>query len=192
MRWLPVLSAALLLAAAPSAVLANSSVSIAIAGEAYEGAPTFQIRMGDLVIGQGVVAKAIDTETEGRLFGVPSPLPYLEHFDFEIPDADFLADAPISIVLTNDRYLDTGDGYDRNLFIQQIVVNGVAIPGERIKILEYGSVEVDVPMYMGLRPLYGSGQVAVVAPPPQGWPALGAVGAVEAIVPLPPPRPSGM
>lgn len=193
MRLFPVCAAALMLGAATPCAWAQSNVAITIAGEAYEGAPAFEIRMGDNVVGRGVVDKAIDTQIDGRLFGVSSLTLYLEHFEFEIPDEIFDPSAAVTIVLTNDRYLDVDYGYDRNLFIQQVVVNGSEIAGERIKVIEYGSIEVDVPLHMGLRPLYGGGQVAVATPPTRGWPLLAPEGMDDiALIPMPPPRPSDM
>lgn len=187
MRACSIIAATLVLGMAAQTASAQSRISIAVAGEAYGGAPTFQIKMGDRIIGEGLAEKAIDTELEGRLFGAAALDAYIENFEFEIDDAVFDPTAPIRIVLTNDRYADIGDGYDRNLFISTVIVNGVERVGREIKIVEYGVVEVDVPLHEGLRPLYGSGQVAVAAPPADGWP----IGATEvAAVPFPIPRPA--
>lgn len=192
MRVLPVIAATLTLGMATQNALADSTISLALAGEAYGGAPRFEVRMGNKVIGEGVVDKAIDTETQGRLFGITSLSRYVEEFVFDIPDADFDPTAPITIVLTNDRYADIGDGYDRNIFIRAVGVNGVEMPGKDIEIIEYGTILVDVPLHMDLRPLYGGGQKAIARPPETGWPVLGDVGAIDDTLTFPPRRPEGL
>lgn len=191
MRASSLLAAAIIAGVAAQSASADSLVTIEFAGEAYGGAPAFQLRLGDRIIGEGVAEKAIDTRREGRLFGVTTVGAYLERFEFPIEDPDFDPTAPVSIILTNDRYVHIGDGYDRNLFIGNITVNGMVRSGHDIKIIEYGSVEVDVPLHEGLRPLYGSGQVAVAAPPPAGWPAGIESETDVAIVPIPIARPAG-
>src|SRR5690606_35979201 len=130
------IAAVLVFGLAVQSASAQSLISIEIAGEAYGGAPAFEIRMGDQVIGEGVAEKAIDTELEGRLFGASALTSYLEQFEFEILSADFDPTAPIRVILTNDRYTHIADGYDRNLFIGTISVNGIARSGSEIKIIE--------------------------------------------------------
>lgn len=187
MRVPPVCLAALMLALTTHGALAQSAVRLSIAGEAYDGAPEFEVRFGDAVVGTGAVETAIDTVRGGRLFNAEAPRQYFQSFTFEIPEAAFDPAASIGIVLTNDRYEHIGDGYDRNLFIEYVDVNGLKMVGEAITIIEYGSVIVDVPLHEGLRPVYGSGQVAIAAPPEEGWPAYGATDVANS--PPPPPRP---
>jgi hypothetical protein len=55
-----VFCAASLQLAITSAAYAESRISFLAAGEAYDGAPAFEIRMGDKVIGRGELTKAID------------------------------------------------------------------------------------------------------------------------------------
>lgn len=190
MRALPFAVAAIALCATIPAAQAQSTVSLSIAGEAFGGAPIFELRIGDLVLGQAAVDNAIDTVAEGRLFNTPTPRNYFQDITFDIPEGLFDAQATISIVLLNDRYEHVGYGHDRNLFIEFVDVNGLRVAGADISILEYGSVIVDVPLHDGLRPVYGSGQVAIAAPPEGGWPTFGMRSAdVVAIAPMPPPRP---
>lgn len=186
MRASSIIAAACLLGLTAQSASAQSLIRIEMAGEAYGGPPAFQLKMGNRIIGEGVAAKAIDTAREGRLFGAAEVSTYLQSFEFSIAEDAFDPAAPISIILTNDRYVHTGDGYDRNLFIRTVAVNGFERAGSDIKIIEYGSVEVDVPLHEGLRPLYGSGQVAVAAPPAAGWPSETEL----AVLPVPIPRPA--
>ena len=159
--------AASLLAA--SAAHAESRISFLAAGEAYEGQPAFEIRLGDKVIGRGELAKAIDTVTEGRLFFSPAPDEYLERFEFRIADRDFRPDAPVRIVLVNDKFKEEGWGRDRNLFVRSIEVNGLTVRAGDLRLMDGKEVQT-VNYQAGLLPVYHQNHMAVAEPPEGGWP----------------------
>ncbi len=161
------LIAAPLLAA--SAAHAESSISFLVAGEAYEGQPAFEIRLGDKVIGRGALEKAIDTVAEGRLFFSPAPDEYIERFEFRVADKDFKADAPVSIVLVNDKFKEEGWGRDRNLFVRSIEVNGLTVRAGSLQLMD-GTMEQRVNFQAGLLPVYHQNHMAVATPPEGGWP----------------------
>lgn len=164
-----VFCAAALQMAIISAVHAESHISFLIAGEAYDGAPAFEIRMGETIIGRGELAKAIDTVAEGRLFFSPDPDRYIERFEFGIDDKVFRQDAPVSIVLVNDKFKQEGWGHDRNLFVRSIEVNGLTVRAADLKLTD-GTKAQDVNYQAGLLPVYHQNHRAVAEPPEGGWP----------------------
>lgn len=153
----------------PAIAIAESKVVISLAGEAFDGPPSFEISLGGKVIGSGTLANAIETETEGRLFSNARPQSFLEEFTFTVPDEAFAPDAEISIALTNDKYEDAENGYDRNLFIDFISVNGLEITSADIALTMAGE-PYELDFQAGLLPIYESTQRAVASPPAAGWP----------------------
>ncbi|HRP77721.1 MAG TPA: carbohydrate-binding domain-containing protein [Aquamicrobium sp.] len=165
-----VFCAASLQLAITSAAYAESRISFLAAGEAYDGAPAFEIRMGDKVIGRGELTKAIDTVNEGRLFFSPAPDRYIERFEFRVEDKAFRANAPISIVLVNDKFKEEGWGRDRNLFVRSIEVNGLTVGAADLSLTDGVKVQ-NVNYQAGLLPVYHQNHMAVAEPPEGGWPA---------------------
>lgn len=176
------------------AAQADAIVKLSIAGEAYDGPPTFSVLMGKAVIGTGTLDKAIDTETVGRLFASAKPGSYLQDFTFTVPDSRFQPDAKISIILTNDKYKAEEIGRDRNLFVRSVTVNGQEVDAADLLLVVNGKPE-KIDFQAGFMPVYQTRDAAVAEPPPGGWP-LKDLGAVEAVVgqtniaPLPVPRPT--
>lgn len=164
-----VFCAAALQIAATSAAFAESRISFLVAGEAYEGAPAFEIRMGDRVIGRGELANAIDTVSEGRLFFSPAPDQYIERFEFRIDDRVFRPDAPIRIVLVNDKFKEEGWGRDRNLFVRSVEVNGLTVHAADLRLTDGVKVQ-NVNYQAGLLPVYHQSHMAEAEPPDGGWP----------------------
>ena len=164
-----VFCAAALQAAVTSAADAESRISFLAAGEAYDGVPAFEIRMGDKVIGRGELAKAIDTVAEGRLFFSPAPDRYIERFEFRVDDALFRSDAAISIVLVNDKFKEEGWGRDRNLFIRSVEVNGLTVHAADLRLTD-GVKVLNVNYQAGLLPVYHQNHMVVAEPPQGGWP----------------------
>ncbi|WMT89085.1 carbohydrate-binding domain-containing protein [Pelagibacterium sp. H642] len=181
MNKLAIFSTALIVAlgAAAAAKAENSTLAISLAGEAFDGAPVFEVRMGGIVIASGRLARPLDTKTEGRLYLSAEPLGYLENFEFTIPENRFDPFADISISLTNDRYVDEGHGHDRNLFIRSVAVNGAMRTGGELTVIAHGQ-NVDVAFQAGLLPVYEQGHAVVAAPPLEGWPSQPAAGAAQA------------
>lgn len=170
MNKLSIFSTALIAALGAAGTLkAESTLTLSLAGEAFEGAPTFEVRMGGAVIATGRLARPLDTGTEGRLYLSAEPLGYLESFEFTIPDNRFDPFADVSVSLTNDRYVDEGSGLDRNLFIRSVAVNGAVRLGGDLTALAHGQ-SVDVAFQAGLLPVYEQGHTVVATPPLEGWP----------------------
>lgn len=152
-----------------SASYAEATINIILSGEAYEGAPVFELSLGDKTIGRGELTKAIDTVATGRIFQSPEPERYLEHFRFTVPDADFHADRPVTMTLVNDKFTQEGWGHDRNLFIHSIEVNGSVVRSAQLKMMNGDQVQ-PVTYQLGLLPIYHQNDRAVAMPPEGGWP----------------------
>lgn len=156
-------------------VLADSTVVISLAGEAFEGPPAFELMVGDKVIGAASLERAIETEVDGRLFSNPRPSRFLEEFTFTVPDDSLLPGAEISIALTNDKYaasedgVASEDGFDRNIFVAFIRVNGHEVPSADMALTQAGEIQ-DLDYQAGLLPIYEAGQRIIVKPPAGGWP----------------------
>ncbi|WP_297107600.1 carbohydrate-binding domain-containing protein [uncultured Devosia sp.] len=179
--------------------MADSLIVVSIAGEAYDGPPSFDLLINDKVIGSGTLTRAISTESDGRLFTKPRPNSFLEQFSFTIPDTALMPDSEISLVLTNDKFtrqegLGEDGVLDRNLFIDFVRVNDIEITSAEMVLIHDGD-EVHYNYQAGLLPIYEAGYRAVVRPPEGGWMAGGAdevakVGMVD--IPLPVPRPKDL
>lgn len=174
--------------------MADSMVVISIAGEAYDGPPSFDLLINDRVIGSGTLTKAIKTESDGRLFTKPRPSSFLEEFSFTVPDTLLTADAEISLVLTNDKFTQMDgageDGVlDRNLFIDFVRVNDIEITSADMVLIHDGDV-VTYNYQAGLLPIYEAGFRAVARPPAGGWlsDAVAKVGMLDIPMPLPRPK----
>lgn len=184
-----------LLTALPS--LAESVVVVSIAGEAYDGPPSFNLLIGDKVVGSGTLTKAIATDVDGRLFTKPRPGSFLEEFSFTIPDGLLKPDSELGLVLTNDKFVEReGEGedgiLDRNLFVDFVRVNEVEVTSADMILIHNGD-EVRENYQAGFLPIYKAGYRAVVRPPEGGWLAetdqkVGQLG--MAVIPMPLPRPA--
>lgn len=175
------------------AAQADAIVKLSIAGEAYDGPPTFSVLMGKTVIGKGTLDKAIDTETVGRLFASAKPSSYLQDFSFTVPARQFQPDAKISIILTNDKYKAEEIGRDRNLFVRSVTINGQEVDAANLTLLVNGKPE-RIDFQAGFMPVYQTRDAAIAEPPVGGWPleevvAAQAVADQSDIAPLPLPRP---
>lgn len=175
-----------------SIATAESVLVISLAGEAFEGPPSFDVMIGDQVIGSGTLAKAIETEKDGRLFTKARPSLFLEEFSFTVPDESLLPDKEITIVLTNDKFAEReGEGedgiLDRNLFIDFIRVNGLEVNSADMSLIKAGAVE-ELDYQAGLLPIYEAGHRVVIRPPEGGWPppeAAASAVSVELMPPMP-------
>lgn len=176
------------------AAQADAVVKLSIAGEAYDGPPTFSVLMGKTVIGKGTLDKAIDTETVGRLFASAKPSSYLQDFTFTVPESQFQPEAKISIILTNDKYKAEEIGRDRNLFVRSVTINGQEVDAADLLLLVNGKPE-KLDFQAGFMPVYQTRDAAVAEPPVGGWPlkdmtAAEAMVGQTSIAPLPVPRPT--
>ena len=121
------LAAAALLAMS-SVALADSTLTLVIGGEAYDGPPKFEVWFDGQRIGEGVVDAAIDTATAGRFASATVKAPYIESFDFDIPDAAFNAGGEVRVRFLNEAYGGDGANRDRNLYLASVAINGLEVP----------------------------------------------------------------
>jgi len=187
-------TALMLMAALPA--MADSLVTISIAGEAYDGPPSFDLLIDDKVVGSGTLRMAIETEADGRLFTKPRPSSFLEQFSFTVPDDLLTPDAEISLMLTNDKFtrIDGAgeDGVlDRNLFIDFVRVNDIEVTSADMVLIHDGTI-MEYNYQAGLLPIYEAGIRAVARAPQGGW-LTGAVAKVGMLdIPMPLPRPKDL
>ena len=120
------LVAALTLCAVP-ALSAESSLQLIIGGEAYDGPPKFEVTFNGKVLGEGAVNAAIDTATAGRFADATDKTPYVQSFDFDIPDDLFKPGGEVRVRLVNEAYGGDGSNRDRNLYLAAVAVNGRAV-----------------------------------------------------------------
>jgi cytochrome c2 len=153
-------------------VAETATLTIALAGEAYEGDPAFSIVLGDSRIGSGRVTTARDTATEGRLGPDRNLAAHVEAFTFEIPNFECLLDAPLSVALTNDKWSDTQPDLDRNLFLVSATLNGLPLAPRDFTLMQSGEPVV-MELYYGLLPIYSDMHSAFAQPPEGGWPRAG-------------------
>ena len=91
------LSAAILaaaLAGMPGVGLAEGTLTLVVGGEAYDGAPKFEVSFDGKPLGSSAVSAAIDTATTGRFADAANKDKYVQNFSFAIPDA--VLSAPIA------------------------------------------------------------------------------------------------
>ena len=71
----------------PGLALAEASrLHLILGGEAYDGPPRFEVSFNGQVLGEGVVEAAIDTATAGRFADAADKTPYVQSFEFAIPE----------------------------------------------------------------------------------------------------------
>lgn len=124
----PAALAALLLCTFSSGALAASSrLQLIIGGEAYDGPPKFEVSFDGKPLGEGIVSDAIDTVSAGRFADATDKTPYVQSFDFDIPEALFKPGAEVRVRLTNEAYGGDGSNHDRNLYLAAVTLNGRAV-----------------------------------------------------------------
>lgn len=177
--------------------MADSTVVVSLAGEAFDGPPSFDLLIDGKVVGSGTLSKAIETEADGRLFTKPRPSSFLEEFSFKVPDAVLKPDAELSLILTNDKFSKReGQGedgiLDRNLFVDFVRVNDIEVTSADMVLIHNGDV-VHENYQAGFLPIYEKGYSALVRPPAGGWTAVPAGETAKvslADIPMPLPRPA--
>lgn len=94
----------------------DALLAIKMAGEAYDGAPKFQLLADKQVIGAGELAKAVDTATGNRLKAGKRLRPdAAESFLFAVPNIETVSQ--FEIEFTNDAWAGKGKPGDRNLYV---------------------------------------------------------------------------
>jgi outer membrane protein OmpA-like peptidoglycan-associated protein len=112
----------------PGAVLAEGSrLQVIIGGEAYDGPPRFEITFDGTILGQAAVTAAIDTVKAGRFADATDKTPYVQSFEFLVPEDIFRQDGEVRVRLVNEAYGGDGSDRDRNLYLAAIAINGGAV-----------------------------------------------------------------
>ncbi|MDB5541123.1 MAG: hypothetical protein JWQ89_2850 [Devosia sp.] len=140
-------------------------LTLVLAGDAFKGKPKFQVALGGVVIGKGVVESATETMvgTSGRQSD------YLENFEFPVPNLGCLGQAPLEISMTNDLW-EEGVG-DRNIYVASATIDSIRLDANAFALLKDGK-RLPVPQDVALLPILDS-RVAVAEPPPGGWTEVG-------------------
>jgi outer membrane protein OmpA-like peptidoglycan-associated protein len=121
------LAVLLLCAASSNALAASSKLQLIIGGEAYDGPPKFEVSFDGQPLGQGIVTDAIDTGSAGRFSDAADKMPYVQSFEFDIPEKLFKPGGEVRVRLTNEAYGGDGSNRDRNLFLAAVTLNGRAV-----------------------------------------------------------------
>lgn len=153
-------------AALPALAQTDIELTLQMAGEAYEGGPSFSVFFDDKEIGSGTLQNAIDTATEGRLRDAPDYAVHAESFSFPISPDVFTEDGTVQIRFTNDR---SGPDGDRNLFVLSATLAGHAVRYEDFVVTRAGEPHNGIPAGLPMVVLYGGSTVASILPPDEGW-----------------------
>jgi len=121
------LAAILLCAVSTGALAASSRLQLIIGGEAYDGPPKFEVSFDGRPLGEGVVSDAIDTAAVGRFADATDKTPYVQSFDFDIPENLFKPGGEVRVRLINEAYGGDGSNHDRNLYLAAVTLNGRAV-----------------------------------------------------------------
>lgn len=121
------LAAVLLCAVSSGALAASSRLQLIIGGEAYDGPPKFEVSFDGKPLGERIVGDAIDTASAGRFADATDKTPYVQSFDFDIPEALFKPGGEVRVRLINEAYGGDGSNHDRNLYLAAVTLNGRAV-----------------------------------------------------------------
>lgn len=157
--------------ATPCATLAEPSrLHVIIGGEAYDGPPRFEVTFDGQVLGQGVVKAAIDTARAGRFADAADKTPYVQSFEFDIPEFLFKPDGEVRVRLLNEAFGGEGSDRDRNLFLAAVTVNGGAVTVSGLVTATQQGFKPN--QTVGEFLLLNDGNEQGVSPAPRGgWPA---------------------
>lgn len=122
-----VLAGILLCAVSTGALAAASKLQLIIGGEAYDGPPKFEVSFDGQPLGEGTVSDAIDTASAGRFADAADKTPYVQSFEFEIPEKLFKPGGEVRVRLINEAYGGDGSNHDRNLYLAAVSLNGRAV-----------------------------------------------------------------
>jgi outer membrane protein OmpA-like peptidoglycan-associated protein len=121
------LAGILLCAISTGAMAAASKLQLIIGGEAYDGPPKFEVSFDGRSLGEGVVSDAIDTASAGRFADAADKTPYVQSFEFDIPEKLFKPGGEVRVRLINEAYGGEGSNHDRNLYLAAVTLNGRAV-----------------------------------------------------------------
>ncbi len=151
------------------ALAADSTLTLVMGGEAYDGPPKFAVSLDGKPIGEGTVAAAIDTATAGRFADAADKTPYVQSFTFKVPEAAFAADGDVVIEFLNEAYGGPGSDRDRTLFLASVSLNGRAVTASGLTIAGGGATD-DGQMLGEFLVIADGTRDAVSKAPPGGWP----------------------
>ena len=120
-------AAILLFAVSSGALAASSRLQLIIGGEAYDGPPKFEVSFDGKPLGEGTVSDAIDTASAGRFADAADKTPFVQSFDFDIPQDLFKPGGEVRVRLVNEAYGGDGSNHDRNLYLAAVTLNGRAV-----------------------------------------------------------------
>lgn len=170
----------LTLAAFPGTpALGQSQMVLSLAGESYDGPPQFEVRMGGKLVSAGALTNALDTRTEGRFYASAQPQSYVQDFVIDLGETRFSADADIVLSLTNDKFRAEGLGFDRNLFVNFVEVNGKRVWARDLLLLDADGRQDVIDYQSGFLPLYDGKHTVVARAPIDGWPEIGETPSIE-------------
>lgn len=157
-------------AAVTPALATDSTLTLVMGGEAYDGPPKFSVAFDGQLIGEGTVAAAIDTASAGRFADAADKTQYVQTFTFKVPEAAFAPDGDVVIKFLNEAYGGVGSERDRNLFLASISLNGRAITASGLT--TEGQRQVVANEMLGEFLVIPDGtRDAVSRAPSGGWPA---------------------
>jgi outer membrane protein OmpA-like peptidoglycan-associated protein len=168
--------AALVLLMWPGIGLAQSSLTVVTAGEAYDGPPQFAVTFNGRPLGKGEVDTAIDAGKDGRFADAADKGKYVKSFAFSIPDDMFQPQGVVAIRLTNAGH--GSDGAARELFVQSVTVNGEVLPATSFSMRSDAGVEPTA--MLGDYLVVSDNAVEGIALPAGGWPEQAAATATPA------------
>lgn len=155
--------AAALAAISTQALALDRTVKVVVAGQAYEGPPEFTVTFNGVEIGTGQVDKARASEA-GMLDASSDLAPFTQEFTFTVPENVFKPDGRVQVTFTNDLWSGPEKGYDRNLIVQSIAVDGQVVDTDALE----ASVASAKPRWNnGLLP--GTGDAVIAKPSAGGW-----------------------
>lgn len=169
-RWATVLAALCLTAIPVAAWAADSTLTLVIGGEAYDGPPKFAVTFDGQPVGEGAVAAAIDTAAIGRFADAVDKTQYVQSFEFRIPEAMFRPAGEVHVRLINEAFGGEGSNRDRNLYLASVSVNGRAVTASGFTTVSAKGLEPNATLGEFLVLYDGNGE-AVTAAPQGGWPA---------------------
>jgi len=160
---------AVVVASAPGLALAESTLTLVVGGEGFDGPPKFTVSFNGKPLGDSAVASAIDTSKDGRFADAVDKSKYTQTFTFKIADETFKPDGAVAIKLTNEAHGAAGSKDDRELYIQSVAVNGDAVLGPKLAMRS--SVGVEPKAILGDYLVISQSDVQGIATAPDGgWP----------------------
>jgi len=160
---------AVMFTSAPGLALADSTLTLVVAGEGFDGPPKFTVSFDGKPLGESAVASAIDTSKDGRFADAVDKAKYTQTFSFKITDEAFKPDGAVAIKLTNEAHGAAGSKDDRELYVQSVAINGNTVPGPKLAMRS--SVGIEPKAILGDYLVISQSDVEGIATAPDGgWP----------------------